>query len=370
VAKVLLRVEASDVEVALMPDLIETSTAHVVEDSNLCVVHIHMGSRLPGYFWETVEQTRRFHSGLIVCVLPPNELRADLVKRLDLTVVPNDSFDDEVLVRSVNNVSWLDQRYGGGGFWHFTLLRLFVLEAVMRRYGFDSCLHLENDVLIYHPLPSVWPALVRSYGFRCAVAPLGPTSGCTAAIMYVGSTGVLTEICQSMLSELQRDESEILAMLGADMVNEMVLLGVVRLLRPELLDVLPVSPFSPNFYPSVKRVFKPWARPFLRLADWIHPKLLKRTPAENLTSHLPTIGVLFDPAFWGQYAGGTPHGEGPGFSAPHHWIGNDLRKGRYALVWGSDEAGRRVPHVECVDTHYRWPLFNLHIHCKRIAEFV
>ncbi len=338
---------------------------------SLPVVHIHMGPNLPAYFWDTVRQTRRFHAGKIICVLPLNEVNPDIIEELLLTVISNVSFDDVEMIRLVNEVSWLNERYGGGGFWHYTMLRLFVLEALMQRLSISSCLHIENDVIIYAAPDYLGNMLGAIYGGRCAVTPLGPAAGCTAAVMYVGTRSALTDVCIEMLRLLRLGEEQVLHTLGADMVNEMVLLGVIRQLRPDLLDVLPSAPCSPSHLPSVKRVFKPWARPFLRLADLISPKLLSQVPVEDLTRNFSKIGYLFDPASWGQYVGGTPHNDGPGFCASHHWIGNDLSHGRYAVSWTVDDAGRRVPFVTCPENSgSKWPLFNLHMHSKKISDHV
>jgi hypothetical protein len=337
----------------------------------LTVVHIHMGPALPDYFWATVRQTRRFHAGPIVCVLPLACIDLAAVQALSLTVISNETFDDAPLVSAVNKVSWLTTQYGAGGFWHYAMLRLFVLESVMERLSLDVCLHLENDVLIYGA-PQSLSALFDSRFFgQCAVLPLGPSAGCTAALMYVGASKALTALCVEMLDWLAREEREIRSVLRSDMVNEMVLLGLIRLVRPELLGVLPVSPYPPNRGPTVARRFKPWARPFLRLADAIAPKKLNHVPQESLGSHLQAFGYLFDPASWGQYVGGTPHGEGPGFTAPHHWIGNDLRAGRYQIRWDTDGEGRRIPYVKAPDDgSQEWPLFNLHIHSKNMLDFM
>lgn len=340
-------------------------------ESAVHVVHIHMGPNLPRYFWDAVRQTRRFHSGAIVCVLPPDEIDHVLVSELDLIVVSNTSFEDGKMIRSVNELSWLNDRYGGGGFWHYAMLRLFVLEALMQRLSLSSCIHIENDVVIYADPDAVAEKLSLQYGARCAVAPLGPSAGCTAAVMYVGSLPVLTDICTEMIRHLESGDEQVRLLLQADMVNEMVLLGVIRQQRPDLLDVLPVAPHQPAYPPSVKRVSKPWTRPFLKLADWVSPKLLDHVPTENLSRYLGELGCLFDAASWGQYVGGTPHGEGPGFCASHHWIGNDLHHHRYAIAWDMDRRGRRVPFITSREAPgVRWPLFNLHVHSKRIADFV
>jgi len=286
-------------------------------------------------------------------------------------LMSNESFDDTPLVSAFNALSWLTAQYGASGFWHYAMLRLFVLESVMERLSIEACLHLENDVLIYGSPQSMSGLLAANYFGRCAVLPLGPSSGCTAALMYVGARKALTDLCSEMLIWLARDERDIMSVLRSDMVNEMVLLGLVRLERPDLLGVLPVSPFPPNCLPTLPRRFKPWARPFLRLVDALAPKKMNHVPLESLGSNLEVFGYLFDPAFWGQYVGGTPHGEGPGFSASHHWLGNDLRLGRYQIRWTTDTEGRRVPHVTAPnDGSGEWPLFNLHIHSKKMSDFV
>jgi hypothetical protein len=174
-----------------------------------------------------------------------------------------------------------------------------------------------------------------------------------------------------MLSWLRKGEQALREELDADMANEMVLLGIVRRHHPELLGVLPVAPHAQLRPPTLRRKYRPWSDPPSRLVEALVPKVLDGIPAEDLSNNLQAIECLFDPAFWGQYAGGTPHGDGPGFSASHHWIGHDLHSGRYSIEWSRDGEGRRVPEVVS-DGHApaRWPLFNLHVHSKKISEFI
>lgn len=337
----------------------------------LTVVHIHLGSVLPAHYWDTVRQTRRFHSGPILCVIPPDATGAPELEELAVRGIANTRWERSRAVQALREVSWLNRLYGAGGFWHYTLERLFVLAELMRDEDLPRILHLENDVTIYFDPTKMAGILDRCFGKSCAAGPLGPAEGCTAAIFYAGSRQTLDAICSAILGLLPLGERKLRSVLPSAMVNESILLGIVQRREPGLLRSFPVAPTAPIHSPIIPRAWARSAAPLLRWLDKAAPRLATALPPHGLSNCLDEFASLFDAASWGQYAGGTPHGDGPGATFRHHWIGPDLQDGRFTLNWCTDHAGRRFPVV--IDRRHderEWKLNNLHIHCKRIRDFV
>ncbi len=337
----------------------------------LPVVHIHLGPALPPYFWETVRQTRRFHSGPLFCVIPRGAMGAGELAALSAEGIVNTRWDGASAVRRLRGLSWLDDLYGANGFWHHTLERLFVLAELMRDKGVPRVLHVENDVTIYFDPAQMAGTMEKCFGEACAVAPLGPGEGCTAAILYAGSRGALDAVCGAILQLLPLGEWKLRSMLRAGMVNESTLLGIVQRQEPALLGSFPILPSAPRWPAMIPRR---WPRPAARLLevlDRVAPRIARELPPHGLSNGLQEFASLFDGASWGQYAGGTPNGHPPGVAFRHHWAGPDLLNGRFRLEWRTDDCRRAYPAVidQC-DGGREWKLNNLHVHCKRIQDFV
>jgi hypothetical protein len=338
----------------------------------LPVVHIHLGpSSLPSYYWKTVRQTRRFHSGPIYCVLPREAIGARELRELDAQGIPNTRWDEAPAVRRLRDVSWLNRLYGADGFWHYTLERLFVLAALMQDESLSRILHLENDVTIYFDPAKMEATMERCFGEYCAATPAGPSEGCTAAILFAGSAHALAAICEEILRLLPLGERALRSVLPSGMVSESILLGIVQRRNPQLVRSFPIAPTPPMKLAINPRLWARPAAPVLRLLDRLAPRLVHELPPHALSNCLDEFGSLFDGSSWGQFAGGTPHGHGPGIAFREHWIGPDLLSGRFVLDWRRDDAGCRLPFVvDRINGDREWKLNNLHIHCKRIEDFV
>jgi hypothetical protein len=290
---------------------------------------------------------------------------------LSVEGIVNTRWDGASAVRHLRAVSWLNSLYGANGFWHHTLERLFVLAELMRDEGLPKILHLENDVTIYFDPVRMAGTLDRCFGESCAVAPLGPGEGCTAAILFAGSSRSLDAICAAMLRLLPLGERKLRSVLKSGMVNESTLLGIVQRREPDLVRSFPILP-TPPLFPAI--IPRRWPRPAARLLnmlDRMSPRIVTELPPHGLSNGLQEFASLFDGASWGQYAGGTPQGHPPGTAFRHHWVGPDLLNGRFRLEWRTDDSNRACPVVIDQSPGGReWKLNNLHVHCKRIQDFV
>jgi hypothetical protein len=332
----------------------------------LPVIHIHLGGEPPAYFEETVRQTRRFHSGPVVCVSSA------------AGHVSPARWEQAAAIRRLREASWLDRRYDWPldpryyphGLWGYALERLFVLAELMREQGWEAALQVENDVAIYFDPAATAEVMRRCFGTGCAAIPVSPTEGCTAALFYAGSLAALDAVCAEILRLLPLGERALCARLQSSMVTEMTLLGIVQRQRPDLLGSFPVAPSEPQRWPLIPRRERRGVRRLTRLYNRLAPRYAHQLPPHGLSAHLESFGALFDASSFGQFAGGTPQGHPPGVTFPHHWIGRDLANGRYALAWENDGQGRRIPFVSDRADGRRWRLNNLHVHSKRIGDFV
>jgi hypothetical protein len=209
-----------------------------------------------------------------------------------------------------------------GGFWRFTTERLFVLHDWMSATGITECLHLENDIMLYMDISAIVPTL---RGAGTLAAPAHGADTLCFSMLYCG--GPLTEFLfslaagRSSANEMQR---------GADFWED----------NPTTCFFLPVVPSSTTLHPAAVR-----AR------------------YEN-----PAFSCVFDAAAHGQYLGGEdPRNgpRGPGF------VNEDaeFRTDQFAYIWRKDGAERLYPLL--IDKDGReWPIANLHIHSKRLKDFI
>jgi hypothetical protein len=150
-----------------------------------------------------------------------------------------------------------------------------------------------------------------------------------------------------------------------------MLLGIVQRERPDLLGSFPVAPSPPRWPATVPRFGRRGTRRFLRALDRVAPRTAVALPPHGLSSGIEQFQSLFDAAPLGQFLGGTPGGDGPGIAYRYHWIGRDLLDGRFAIEWEQDHEGRRIPRViDRYDGGRAWKLNNLHVHSKRLEDFV
>jgi hypothetical protein len=209
-------------------------------------------------------------------------------------------------------------------FWRYTCERFFVLEELMLELDLDRCIHVESDVLMYLPSGSLVPWLSDVYGAGVAVCPLTATED-VAAVMYVGSFGALARMNDALL-ELVEMGPAMLEVHGGDFGNEMRMLHILRT-ELSLCEALPTT---------IERALvlgSPW---------------------------------VFDPASYGQYLDGTPGQPGVSYAGDHHEPGRELMRGSCELIW---DARARRPFLRSRDAETLWPLANLHVHSKRLAEW-
>lgn len=103
-----------------------------------------------------------------------------------ITLAYADRLDDEF---DFNNKSQLDKQFRDG-FWHYTSARMFVLYAYMKSIGLERVVHIENDVLIYYNVDTVFNGVQESYIYM----PFDSYMRNVASIMYIPTADILGRI--------------------------------------------------------------------------------------------------------------------------------------------------------------------------------
>jgi hypothetical protein len=297
-------------------------------DAGVPIVFIHLGPELPSYLRDTVRQARAWNPGTeIVCIAEKAgafELGETWVELADIP--PTEEY------RRFQETSILDINFRGG-FWRFTTERLFVLQSLMAWRGLNECFHVENDNPIYFGLDKILPSLrARRAGLLAPIAGQGEKGDIfriCLSVLYVNSLESLTELVFSLAS-------------APSSVDEMARCGEYWLLWRGECGFLPVAP------PCT----------VLRRQDF----------RESLLGDIS--GYLFDAAAYGQYLGGTDTRNDFDLSGPGY-VNRDAEfaADQFLYGWRADGAGRRYPVLMDHDGR-EWRLANLHIHCKRVLDFM
>jgi hypothetical protein len=283
------------------------------------IVFIHIGGAPPDYARTAVRQARRWNPSAPIIIITserPSELYGAEENWITIDTIP--PTQEHILFQKTTA---LDTTFRNG-FWRFTTERLFVLHDWMASTGITECLHLENDIMLYADISAILPTL-RAAGTLAAPAH-GADTMCFS-IVYCGEP--LSEFLFSLAA-------------GYSFLDEMHKGAKFWEDNPDICVFLPVVPSSATLCASAVR-----AR------------------YEN-----PAFPYVFDAAAHGQYLGGEdPRNgpRGPGF------VNEDaeFRTDQFVYTWRKDAAERLYPLL--IDKDGReWPIANLHIHSKRLQDFI
>jgi hypothetical protein len=297
------------------------------------LVYIHLGNdTFPEYIFNNLKQARRFYDGNIFVVVPYKVKQENSLRLYNygcsITIAEDLKDHPKNVLFEQSSFDYLLT----DGYWKYALQRFFYLEAVTEMFSLTNVVHVENDVIIYRNLFELEAPLEKLYPKAVAVNPVGPKDG-AGAFIYSHSLEGLSRLNDLHIESVKRGVEALKEDLGLDFITDMGFFRWFHDVHPNIVQYLPLFPEG----------------------DF----------SENSTA----LDSIFDGASWGQYIGGTPS-QGPGVMFEHHWVGQALRASKYQTTWKTDLKGRRIPYVVSKATGKEIRLGNLHIHCKRIPEFV
>ena len=196
-----------------------------------------------------------------------------------------------------------------GDFWDYAFRRMFIVEAICQHYELTNVVHIENDVLIYSD-----PAEIK-FPHRVCIPPIGPKYA-AYAYTWIPYPESIVKANTAALEIASKGYDVLMARYGEGMVNEMLIARELQ--KKDIIGSLPIFPGD--------------------------------------------MPVCFDGASAGQYLGGPP-GAKPGWTGEHHYIGKEINAGRVKVTF---ESGG--PWIEYGGL--KKPLHNLHVHNKRLKEWM
>jgi len=237
-----------------------------------------------------------------------------------------DKFSDKIKLISVETLpdtfnyyskTTLDKNFRGG-FWALTSLRFFYIYEFMNKYNVKDVIHLENDVLVYYNCNNI----INNFEKQFIYLPFDTFKRNIASIMYIPSSEILKVALDNY--DFQKNDME-------NFYNIKNKTGLIK--------VLPIFPKIQTENEEVQFV------------------------CENFEK----FNYIFDAAAMGQYLGGVDPKNDPkntvGFVNETCVIKYNL----YNFIWITINDIKR-PFLKVGDSEIR--IFNLHIHCKKLFEFI
>jgi hypothetical protein len=266
------------------------------------IILVHIGSPQPPFMKVCINQIRHFTQSRIIEVYDGRD------------------YYESKIMRFLRCCDYLKD-FGMQNFWLYAMLRLYLVEVVMDRYGMIKALHIENDNLIYDDPDNT--CMAEYCGDSVGLTQLTDTE-LSAGVMYVGSREALSKITDKMIGLVSLGVDELKKKYGGGMCHEMRLLKIIYDENPGLIKLLPNLP--------------------------------------GLSSH------VFDPASWGQWVGGTFQDPGKPYAGTHHIVGRELIRGFCDVAWEDGKYPLAVRKRQ-QGAKQATKLFNLHIHSKDLERW-
>lgn len=229
------------------------------------------------------------------------------------------------------NVSTLNP-YERGGFWLLASYRLFYVYYLMKKFNLENVIHLENDVPVYYNCD----LLLEKVDKGKLYVPFDTYQRNIASIMYIPNHNVFKEILDKYDPNLNDMENFFLIRLQTDKIDNF----------PIFIDECKdFKDGNSNEYSEINFV----CRNFNRFG-----------------------GFVFDAAAMGQYLGGVDPrniaGDTRGFINETCVV----KYNNYKFVWKRMNENNNFiiskPFLVVGDKEY--PIFNLHIHSKKLDNFI
>jgi len=221
-----------------------------------------------------------------------------------------------------------------GGFWVLTSMRFFYIYAFMIKYNVENIIHIENDVLLYYNCDELQDKLTTNFVY----IPFDNMKRNITSIMYIPTSAIF----KTILDHYSPYET--------DMFNFSIIQQKTGLIQP-----FPI--FCEEHSPDSVVAF--------------------------VSKNFSNFNYIFDGAAIGQYFGGIDPRNNPEFySLDVNPINNDdckvgfvnescvIKFDQYSFVWKMDDNIPNLKRPFVIINNQELPIFNLHIHSKKLEKFV
>jgi len=300
-------------------------------------VQVHLGKSVPPHLYEQLRQTRLINPSEQIYLILSEGAEADIkvLRALDVVVVRRES-----LVPCQNHKDFLRRnrfsKKSLGGFWLFTSERFYAIESFLRAFRIENIIHSENDVMLYESAGRLLPSLI-THCPRIGVT-MDADTRCVPGFVFIRDYDALSTMNEFIIRKALRSTKNDMRAIAVFMNQGSV----------GSCSALPVIPsVYRKAYPLINAEGERGERPWYDEAFGV-------------------FGGVFDAAALGQYLGGIDpkisDSDTRGFISETAVY--DPRN--FNLHWKT-ESGLRKPYGTVGDVEF--PIFNLHIHSKRLAEF-
>tara|TARA_X000001036_G_scaffold439303_1_gene489938 strand:- start:27726 stop:28571 length:846 start_codon:yes stop_codon:yes gene_type:complete len=238
------------------------------------------------------------------------------LKIKDINFLHVDDFESDYTTTIKDMDLFNSTNYEGNNLWLSSILRVFYLLNVAKEFNFNSFVHFDCDVIIFKPFSALSSVFLDD---KINITQL-TTSELIFSYSYISGLSNFETVCNSLYQKVKRNSLNDSSYIPA---NEMILLGELYKDNPEFFNIIPSLPYSDS-------------------------------------------DIIFDPATYGQYLGGTDLKPNKKFTkkiAPqHHLVGSEITSKRIKPF-----IKNRLPFVECESKIYQ--LANLHVHSKDLKKF-
>jgi hypothetical protein len=304
--------------------------------SSLSLCLVHLGIHLyPNYLLDTIYQTYIFHQktftndqDTLTIYILAEKVNIDHIKKqveqfnLKLTSQINIVYIDVAkltksqehirYVQCMNRMVNLNFR---NGFWKYTTERFFILEECMKQYNISKMFHIENDIAMFCNLNDIYRSFIQknNYDNKLVVCEISPTI-VIPSILYIDNYHLLTSF-NSFIANNSKQK----------FYNDMQLLGSY----PDKY----LFPIDPHHTSNIEGIFDGCA--IGQYLDGIDPRNCQNPDDNQIGFVNETCIIKFD-----KYQ--FQHEKHPNFD---------------------------VLQYRCYDSKVSRPVYNLHIHSKRLHKF-
>jgi hypothetical protein len=285
------------------------------------IILFNFGKNHP-YFQDCIDQILKYNNAKIHFI--GNE---DVFTK-GASFINIDEFENESLIKEFKNISFYEN--DGNPLWRTSMARFFYIESLIKKINLTDVFHFDNDVMIYDNFNKI---LINKKSSDENIITATNEFNLTCGMMYIKDNDAILKLNQKLFEKLKLGVDSIYnnypnrgSNIDPFMVNEMTILKIIQEENESLLSLFPILPTDINFN---------------------------------------QYNICFDPASWGQYIGGTNCGHGPGWAGEHHYIGREILKNKYKVLFEN-----KKPEILDLNLNIRYPLFNLHVHSKNLRVFL
>jgi hypothetical protein len=306
------------------------------------IVFIHLGLEPIAYLENNLETAAHFSpdSDVIVVMNAAHPLRTVLAAEPRYRTVCVEDLPRSGAHESFSAASRLDREFRGG-FWHFAVERLFVLDAVYRALDLPPGFHIESDNLMFFDADDMARRLSPLYPGMAAT--FDADDRCVPAVLFINDATALTKLAAFMADATLSAPPKVHQ-------NDMRLLAAFR--QANSRDIIDGLAIVPPDYPR-ELCSKIGKCP-------VDPDMYSR--------HFDVVRSVFDAAALGQYIYGVEPRSSIGHRDTHGFINETCVFDPSVLdcVFLPGPRGRAQPYVRTASG--LWPINNVHLHSKRILR--